>query len=219
MPLPPNVDQKIRERFVQILNHAVSISGSREKYYEVKTELLSLMNFISPSSAHFQQLREEINNNKWDDSADSILCGYVRGLKRDYEAGMFDSLSEIIETTVAYNYMKQAELLLGEGTKGQINHIPAAVLAGAVLEDALRRLCQRQTPPINVQKSDGSPKTLDPLIADLQRADVLDKAKADMLKSWAKIRNYAAHGMFEKLKGDDVQAMIEGVKKFLADYL
>lgn len=41
-------------------------------------------------------------------------------------------------------------------------YVPAAVLAGAVLEDALRRLCQRQSPLISTVKLDGDLKTLDP---------------------------------------------------------
>ena len=102
---------------------------------------------------------------------------------------------------------------------GQYDHVPAAVLTGAVLEDALRRLCQRQNPPIDTLKTDGSPKTLDPLIVDLQKANVFNKAKADLLKSWAKTRNYAAHGEFNQFTRADVEAMIPGVKTFIADYL
>ena len=216
MPLPPEVDQKIKDRFALILNHAVSISGSETGYYQVKTELFSLLYFISPSSPRFQQIREEIDG--WDGLAIAQLQGCVRGLKADYEAGMFDSLSHIVETHIATDYMKQAEKLLGEGKLGKNDHVPAAVLAGCVLEDRLRKLCQRQTPIIDTKKPDGNYKTLDPMIIDLLKANVFNKAKADMLKSWAKIRNYAAHGEFTQFNRADVEAMIIGIKAFLADY-
>lgn len=73
--------------------------------------------------------------------------------------------------------MGQAEQLLGEGVAGQYDQVPAAVLAGAVLKDALRRLCQRQAPSIDTLKPNGDKKTLDPLIADLQKANLFNKAK------------------------------------------
>jgi len=216
MPLPPEVDQKIRDRFALILNHAVSISGNEIGYSQVKTELFSLLNFISPFNPHFQQIRQEING--WNTLSIASLQGCVRGLKADYEAGMFDSLSAIVETHMAFDYMQQAEKLLGEGKMGQNDHVPAAVLAGCVLEDRLRKLCQRQNPIIETKKSDGNYKTLDPMIVDLLKANVFNKAKADMLRSWAKIRNYAAHGEFTEFNRADVEAMITGIKAFLADY-
>ncbi len=222
MPLPFEIEQKIRERFDHILKQGEMLVRSPSddiQYYEVKTQLFSLMNYISPSSNHFEKLRDEINHwNTWNYKEENLL-GYVKALKADYETGMFDSLSETIEANVAADYMGQAEQLLGEGIAGQYDHVPAAVLTGAVLEDALRRLCQRQSPPIDIQKPDGSPKTLDPLITDLQKMNVFNKAKADMLKSWAKIRNYAAHGEFTEFKRADVETMIAGVKSFIADYL
>ena len=217
MPLPPAIDAVIRQRFDCILDQALRLENDDGLYMEVKTQLFSLMSFISPNSEHLRQLRDEIN--KWTSDATSYLLGYVKALKSDYEAGMFESLTEVIEVNVVSDYMGQAEQLLGEGVRGQYDHVPAAVLAGAILEDALRRLCQRQTPPIDVQRSDGSPKTLDPLITDLQKVPVFNKAKADQLKSWAKIRNYAAHGEFAEFNRRDVEAMIPGVRAFIADYL
>ncbi len=216
MPLPPEVDQKIRDLFALVLNHAISKSASDTGYYQVKTEFFSLMNFISPSNPHFNQIRKEIN--EWNSPNYLALQGHIRGLKTSYEEGMFDSLPNIIENNMAFDYMEQAEKLLGEGKRGQNDHVPAAVLAGCILEDRLRKLCQRQTPVIDTKKSNGNYKTLDPMIVDLLNANVFNNAKADMLKSWAKIRNYAAHGEFKEFNRADVEAMITGIKAFLADY-
>ena len=217
MPLPPQIDATIRSRFAEILTHAQRMHNSDSMYMRVKTQLFSLMNFIAPNSDYLLKLREEIN--QWNSNADSYLLGYVKALKSDYEAGMFESLTDVIEANVVSDYMGQAELLLGEGIPGQYDHVPAAVLSGAVLEDALRRLCQRQNPSINTQKPNGENKTLDPLITDLQTANVFNKAKADQLRAWAKIRNYAAHGEFSEFNRADVDAMIPGIKTFIATYL
>lgn len=214
MPLSFAIDKAIQDCFAALLNQAEEVvkNGNEASYYAVKIQLFSLMNYISPISSHFQQLREEIN--RWDRDDGTKLLGCVKGLKSSYYMGLFNKLPEIIEANVVSNYMAQAEGLLEKNY-----HVSAAVLAGAVLEDALHRLCQRQTPPIELVNVKGDPKSLSPLITDLQTADVFNKSKADQLNSWAKMRNYAAHGEFKQFNRQDVEDMIGGIKRFLAEYL
>ena len=169
---------------------------------------------------HLNQFLEKIRRAESEHPIDihfGLIFGYLKGLKIDYESGMLDGLYKVIETNITYDYMSQAEQLL-EGYNHQYDHVPAAVLAGAVLEDALRRLCQRQNPPIDTE-TNGKPKTLDPLITDLQTNKVINKAKAAQLRSWAQIRNAAAHGRFEEFNRSQVDEMIPSIKNFLADYL
>ncbi len=215
MPFPPEVDAKIRRRLQQIQARAAFAHNDSAVFVEVRTQLFTLMHLISPSSEHFARLREEIN--LCAPTASNHLIGYVAAIKRDYELGMFDPSA--IEVAVITDYMAQAERLLGEGKPGKYDHIPAAVLAGAILEDSLRRLCQRQDPPISLLKPDGAFKTLDPLIGELQKGDVINKAKADQLRGWTKIRNYAAHGEFAAFSRGDVEVMLVGVKTFIAEFL
>ena len=148
--------------------------------------------------------------------ATTKIIGELSGLKSDYEIGMFDNLSQIIEATVSYDFMGQAEQLL-DGEKPDYDHVPAAVLAGAVLENGLRRLCQRQDPQIETRLENGKPKRLNRLIEDLQ-GNVYKPAKGDLLKSWAKTRNSAGHGEIDDLTRADVEDMIDGIKRFLAEY-
>jgi hypothetical protein len=98
------------------------------------------------------------------------------------------------------------------------DHVPAAVLSGAVLEKALRTLCDQQNPPISTNKSNGERKTLDPLITDLRKDRVFNETKAKQLRAWAAIRNHAAHGEFDQFTRKDVENMIRGIKNFLAEY-
>jgi len=74
------------------------------------------------------------------DSAISIL----KGIKEDFERGFLDDISVTIEAEIASDYMGQAESLIREGQTGKYDHVPAAVLAGAVIEKSLRTLCGRQ---------------------------------------------------------------------------
>ena len=119
---------------------------------------------------------------------------------------------------VVADYLTLAEQLFAD-EPGPHRHIPAAVLAGAVLEDGLRRLCQRQTPPVDTRKANGDPKTLNPLIDDLKGVGVFNELKAKQLRAWADIRNAAAHGEFDKFGVQDVEAMLKGVGDFLASFL
>src|SRR5450432_1028638 len=79
----------------------------------------------------------------------------LMALKEDLEAGFLDRLILRVQAESAADYLGMAESLLQEGARGQNDHIPAAVLAGAVLEHSLRDLCSRRSPPIPIVKSNG----------------------------------------------------------------
>jgi hypothetical protein len=145
--------------------------------------------------------------------------GILEALREDLEKGFLDNLNLKIEAEIAANYMDQAESLLGEGIPGKFDHVPAAVLAGAVLEKALRTLCSQQQPTIITVDAKGNPKTLNPLIDDLKKAAVFNELKAKQLRAWADVRNKAAHGEFGQFKKADVEQMIRGINTFLADHL
>ncbi len=221
MPLPPSIDNKVRKQFVRILNRASDASEAKDDggdlFIQLRTELFAVMDLINADSTHFQRLRDEIdqlNPRSW-----SSFIAYVKALDESYRAGMVEAAVRAVEAEVTTDYMTQAEnLLTGAGT-GQFAHVPAAVLAGAILEDRLRRLCLRQNPPISMRRGNNQQKTLNDFIDDLKRAGVYNEVKAKQLRAWADIRNAAAHGEFARFNRQDVEAMIAGVKTFLADYL
>lgn len=145
--------------------------------------------------------------------------GILAGIQDDIEKGFLGKLNNRIESEIAVDYMSQAEQLLDGDTSEIPSHVPAAVLAGAVLERALRALCQQQVPPIPLTDPRRKQKTLDPLIDDLKKAKLFVEATAKQLRSWAGLRNLAAHGHFEDLRRQDVELMIKGIKNFLEEYL
>jgi hypothetical protein len=145
--------------------------------------------------------------------------GILEALRDDLEKGFLDNFVLKMEAELAADYMGQAEGLLKEGQSGKFDHVPAAVLSGAVLEKALRTLCERQQPPIPTTNANGDHKTLNPLIDDLKKAGVFNELKAKQLRAWADIRNKAAHGEFAQFAKTDVEQMLNGVANFLADYL
>ena len=120
---------------------------------------------------------------------------------------------------VSADYMEQAEALLGEGIEGQYDHVPAAVLCGAVLESRLRNYCEKHDPPLPTAKANGDSKTLGALIEELDKAKAFDKQTRKLLKAWADIRNAAAHGRFDDFTREQVELMLLGAKGFTANHL
>jgi hypothetical protein len=184
---------------------------------------LNCVTFLDSFECHGTKLKERLD---WafagaiENKADLRHCvGVLESLRENLEKGFLDDLNLKIEAEVAADYMGQAEALLGKGGSGQFDHVPAAVLAGAVLEKALRTLCGQHQPPIAIIDSKGYPKTLNPLIEDLKKAAVFNEPKAKQLRAWADIRNKAAHGEFDQFKKTDVEYMIQGINTFLADHL
>lgn len=190
-----------------------------EKFVEWRTKAATLLALVVPKGHVNRKTVDEIAGLQ--DSYDFLRAAvsFLKGVKDDLEHGFLDDMATIIEAEIAADYMTQAESLLTEGQRGIFDHVPAAVLAGAVLEKALRTLCTQQEPPIATAKANGESKTLNPLIDDLKKTGVFNEAKAKQLRAWADIRNHAAHGEFDQFKRSDVEGMISGINSFLGDYL
>lgn len=171
----------------------------------------------------FEELEAEANRLvEYDNNSSDILWMIdprARSASSDNKSDFQRCIAEKIETNVVADYLTQAEQLLNGNRKRAYTYGPAAVLAGAVLEDSLRRLCARQTPPISTNKPGGHPKTMGTLIDDLKNAGLFNELKAKQLRAWADIRNAAAHGRFEDFTKDDVEQLIAGIQSFLVDYL
>ena len=183
-----------------------------------KTKIISLLeNIVSEDSQHYQEIKRIYNQKSMFDNYEYIFSLLI-ALRDDYSHGYLDELSVQIEAEISCDYMEQAETLLtGDNTDN--SYIPAAVLSGAVLENNLRAMCEKQKPPIKTKKQNGDNKTLTPLIDELKKAKVYNELKAKQLRAWADIRNAAAHGEFDKFNHKDVKDMISGINSFLADYM
>jgi hypothetical protein len=92
-------------------------------------------------------------------------------------------------------------------------HVPAASLAGAVLEDTLRKLCEKHDVPLPENTK------IDRLNGELARAQVYDKLVQKRITAIADIRNNADHGHFDKFRKEDVEDMIKWIRSFAADHL
>lgn len=144
---------------------------------------------------------------------------FLRSLREDIDRGFLQNLASEIESEITADYMGQAENLLKEGSPGKYDHVPAAVLAGAVLEKSLKTICSQLSPPEHINTQNGSPLKLNALIDALKKRDVYNELTAKQLRAWADIRNQAAHGNFEEFTKDQVGSMVSGITNFLIQHL
>ncbi|GFE69000.1 DUF4145 domain-containing protein [Chroococcus sp. FPU101] len=190
-----------------------------QNFLQWKLNCRSLLEQILPLKSVHRKILDDSDTSWSIESELYNLMSILKALKEDFEKGYLDDLEIKIEAEMASDYMGQAEQLLAEGQTGKYDHVPAAVLAGAVLEKELRTLCSKQAHPISTVNSKGEKLTLNPLIDELKKAGVFNELKAKQLRAWADIRNKAAHGEFDQFNRSDVEVMIKGINEFLANYL
>jgi hypothetical protein len=142
----------------------------------------------------------------------AVLAGIARAMKNEFDSGFLPSVRDFVRADVFADFLEMADYLLSEGYKD-----PSAVITGAVLEDSLRQLCNRENLPIT--KPDGKPLTIEPMNVELAKAKVYDKLVQKQVTSWADLRNKAAHGHFEEYDDEQVRMMLLFVQKFASDYL
>lgn len=144
---------------------------------------------------------------------------FLKSIKDDFEGGFLENLTLEIETELTADFMGQAENLLIEGTAGKYDHVPAAVLAGAVLEKSLKTMCYQLSPVEPIINDRGAHLKMNALIDSLKKRKVFNELRAKELRTWADIRNNAAHGNFEEFNKNQVEAMISGINSFLMQFL
>jgi hypothetical protein len=130
--------------------------------------------------------------------------GVVKAAKDDFEHGYLFDTRALIQAEVFDNFLEQATHLLELEY-----HVAAAVIAGSVLEDGLRKLCQQNN--IALQQR----PTIDPMNIGLVKAGVYNKLLQKQITASADVRNKAAHGKFDEFNKKDVEQMIHQVRVFM----
>jgi hypothetical protein len=94
----------------------------------------------------------------------------------------------------------------------------AAFLAGAALEDALRRLCDKNSITYESDRTTLA-KLQAALYSPSRNVEFITSSDTKAITSWGDTRNKAAHGHFDQLGGIEVGMMVIGVRDFIARIL
>ena len=173
--------------------------------WKVKVKNL-LSKVCGEDSQHFKQFQREENRPRHTTyGIFNAFKAVFLAAKEDFEGGYLSSIKTLVQAEVFDSQLEQANELFSSGY-----YTAAAVIAGVVLETALRELCDRSGIPHG---------KLDKMNSDLAKAGVYNKLNQKRITAIADIRNSAAHGKQDEFTVQDVSDMIKDVSRFLADYL
>lgn len=142
----------------------------------------------------------------------SQVQGIALTVKHDIENDLLVTIKGLLQAEIFADFLEIGEHLLAEGYKDA-----AAVTIGAVLEDGLRKLCDKNG--VLTIKSNGSPMTIEPLNTELAKNNVYSKLVQKQITSWAHIRNKAAHGEYDEYDKAQVEMMLLFVQGFSEQHL
>jgi len=219
-----SVDQRIAEKFRALLAEGKALlqqsgwngqeyqsSVDDVSYVRFRTEALNLVKrSCGENSDHYQQLKTlaEDKNTALNSYYFKDCYGVLEAAARDYEGSMIFQVRAMVAAEVLDDFLEQAEHLFSQGF-----HVPAASLAGAVLEDTLRKLSESKGIPVPDKTS------IDNLNTELAKAGIYEKLVLKRITAIADVRNNADHGHFDKFKKEDVEDMLKWVRHFAADFL
>ena len=154
-------------------------------------------------SIHFKNFSRYVTEHP-DWPAVNNAFGVLKAAKEDFEQDALFEVREMVKAEIFDDFLDQANHLLNSGY-----FAPAAVIAGAVLEDGLRKLCERSGITLPER-----PK-LDRMNSELAKNDIYKKLTQKQITTLADIRNNAAHGNWSEFDTDDVEDMIRKVREFM----
>jgi len=105
-----------------------------------------------------------------------------------------------------------------ETARKQVHLAIAAFLAGAALEDALRRLCDANAVTYDAQRTSIS-KLQSVLFQPSNQLEIISSSENKQLTAWGDTRNKADHGKFGELTHSEVLSMVIGARGFIDKHL
>jgi uncharacterized protein YutE (UPF0331/DUF86 family) len=132
------------------------------------------------------------------------ILGVFKSAAAEWSHGLMNSVEFYFVGLAFEQFLEHAAHYNEQGRK-----MEAAVLASAVLEDTIKRLCRKH----DVVTDD---KSLDTLINALKASRIVSKVKSERLKAYASLRNQAFHAEWNAFDDRDLRQMIDGLEELLA---
>ncbi|MCH8027331.1 MAG: hypothetical protein IID63_04330 [candidate division Zixibacteria bacterium] len=131
------------------------------------------------------------------------MAGILDSLEQEWEWGFLGHMEYVYVAETFDQFLDIAQDYHKANKK-----IESAVLASAVLEDTIKKICKKN-------KIDVKSKTLDPLVDELVKRNVVTTVKAKRIKSHTAIRNHALHADWDEFDIEDVGSMIKGIRELI----
>jgi hypothetical protein len=216
------IDEKIRQRFSDLLllgekvlqtktpPPAMVIGDDRidlQLANQWVTSILHLLGIVfGRDSVHYSQVSKK-NSEYLGFTEVYEINGILMAARDDYESDQLYSVKTAITADVFLDFYEQANYLLTNGY-----YQAAAVVLGAILEDALKKLCLKSgINPIGLK--------MDRMNAELAKKGIYSGLVQKQITANVDLRNKAAHGEWDKFGIDDVRSFYAWILPFLGNYI
>jgi hypothetical protein len=216
------MDNLVKQRFLELTEKAVVVKKSyknplttnsrtfyrldNEKFTEWAINVLNLLQRIfGENSVHYQNFTKHYQAFDGLSTGFEVCRGIFTAAKEDYENGYLFIARSLIKAEVSTDILEQATDLLNAGYKD-----PACAIAGVALETALKELCARNG--ISTAK-------LDTMNVEICKKGIYNLGMQKQITAWAHWRNKAAHGEWNEYNDANVDDMIKGITRFIAEQL
>ena len=172
-----------------------------DEFFAWRTQALSfLRGTLPPAHTYVQEFERTVMEPEHDHLRAGV--GILQALSEDLEGGYLAELRTLLTAEVFTDFLAIAEHLLESGY-----HFAAASVAGAVLEDALRRCLADHG-----VKAASNLESLSQIALD---KGILTPIVYKQLKVWIDVRNNADHGRFDAVDSAVVASMLRDLPAFL----
>lgn len=179
-------------------------------FWEWRAQALALLSSILPDDhTYVQQFASAVemgNREKPDEGRIQAGLGILTAVREDIADGSLARLPALISGEIFSDFMEMAQHLHEEGYVHA-----AASIAGAVVEDALRRTLRNRH-----QRATGNLESMNQVALD---KGIYERVVFMQVKVWIAIRNHADHGNWDAVEQSAVAAMIRDIPTFLAERL
>jgi hypothetical protein len=181
-----------------------------EQFTRFRSSCLSfLLNIFGENNPYYTEFLKDVTNAVPNDVQSGK--GILTAVQEEIKGGWFLTTKGLISAQIFSDFLEIANYLFSEGYKD-----PAAVIAGSVLEEHLRQLCQKNKIEIEHDlKGKKVFKKADEMNADLVKANVYNKLDQKQVTAWLDLRNKAAHGKYNGYTKEQVELMIQGIINFM----
>lgn len=166
---------------------------------------------LGTGSDHYVRMNSFVSRFDGHFSTFEYCVGILKAARDDLAGGYILSISDLAAAEVFEDLISMAEYL-----RAQKHHLSAVAVAGAVLEDSLRKLCAQHG--VTWQY----PSSISKLNGELHKAQVYAPPTHGEIEAWGRLRNYVDHHNFTSptdVDPDEVKRMIEGVRSFISKHL
>lgn len=213
-----DINQKVLKRFQELSSQSYSVIGitDKKKFVDIRefsgwgiSVLNILENVFGKESLHYEYFHEEYGIALEGELASADICiGILQSACKDYENGYIFEIRSVLTAELGDTLIEKAKSLLEGGHKDI-----SCVVCGISLELAIKNLCENND--ISIPEK---PKT-EQLNIELRKSKVYNESMRKQVSSWLALRNYGSHGDWDEYNDQDINIMINGVERFIGEFL